>query len=626
MPITPKILIVDDEPLMLRSLRDLLGGMDYDIHTAATGREGIERVSRESFDLVLLDIGLPDMDGFQVMDRLCRNSPRTRVVIITGHASIESALEAIRRGAYNYLRKPFQYEELVKTVTNALEHKRLEEDRRRAEEALREREELLRLFVAHTPAAVAMFDREMRHLAYSRRWLEEYGGGHADLIGRSHYEVFPQVPERWKEEYGRCFQGEIIKHEEEPFPGRDGGVEFVRRELYPWKHESGRIGGIIVFSENITDRKRAEEALRESEERFREVVENSLIGISIIQDARVVFQNPEQRKIFGPLPRLLVRGELDFIHPDDREKVRGFHNALICRKAPVLETDFRFFPRGDSPGKADMRWVQCRASFFTYRGREAILVNTVDVTRAKELEHLVTIKDKMMSLGRVAAGIAHEIRNPLTGINTYLYSLGNLCEREEPDPESLALMKQIIGQIQHASNKIESVIKRVLDFSKPSVPRMRLTDINGAVRDAVNLSAVTLRKGGVRLDTSLSEPLPRCYADPHLIEQVILNLINNAHKAMEQQDGPRSLEIATAVEGESILIDISDSGPGVPEGLRAEIFDPFFTTNSDGSGIGLSLVQRIITDHNGSVSVGESRWGGALFRIELPIERRKNPR
>jgi signal transduction histidine kinase len=185
-------------------------------------------------------------------------------------------------------------------------------------------------------------------------------------------------------------------------------------------------------------------------------------------------------------------------------------------------------------------------------------------------------------------------------------------------PEEKESARRIVEQVNSASEKIASVIKRVMDFTKPAAPRLDPVDLNAAVEEAVRLSLAALRKKNIALETSLTPGLPAASADPHLIGQVLMNLITNAAQAMESMDSPRRIEVASSLADGRVVIRVSDSGPGVPLHLRNRIFDPFFTTRKEGYGIGLSFCHRVVTDHGGSLSVGTSRWGGAEFRIEIP--------
>jgi PAS domain S-box-containing protein len=358
--------------------------------------------------------------------------------------------------------------------------------------------------------------------------------------------------------------------------------------------------------------------LKETEQNLRDVVENSLIGISIVQDDKVIYRNPEQRRLLGRLPYLLAAESSEHIHPDDQEKVRIFYRRIASGEAKTLDTDFRFYQLDPAGRRSDIKWVYCRATRFEFQGKEALLFNLMDLTESKNMERLLMLHGKMESLGRVAAGIAHEIRNPLSGINIYLSSLEKILDRTD-QPEKA---KRILGEMKSASDRIESVIRRVMDFSKPGEPKNVPTDLNQCIREAIQLSEVTLRKRGIRLQEDLAPNLPECPADPQMIAQVILNLITNAADAMKGVDRDLKIEIRSRVKDDRIQVSISDSGPGVPLNQRDKIFDPFYTTKEGSTGIGLSICQRIVRDHGGTLDVAESKWGGAEFVFGIPIRRR----
>jgi signal transduction histidine kinase len=241
----------------------------------------------------------------------------------------------------------------------------------------------------------------------------------------------------------------------------------------------------------------------------------------------------------------------------------------------------------------------------------------MDITDSKEVENFLRIQDKMTSLGRVTAGIAHEIRNPLSGIYIYLKAVKNIYNHMGDINSVLS----IIDKIELAANKIESIIKRVMDFSKPGKPRFIMTNINENIDEVSKLTAVTLRKNGINFVKDLDPNLPECWNEPHLIEQVVLNLITNAAEAMKEFTGEKTIELKTYRENDHIAISIKDTGPGIPISSQSKIFDPFYTTKTNSSGIGLSICHRIIKDHGGSLKFNSSLKKGAQFIIELPLQR-----
>ena len=201
-------------------------------------------------------------------------------------------------------------------------------DHKLAELALRESEEQLRLFVAHTPAAVAMFDREMRYLVASERFALDYRIAARDLVGRSHYEVFPDLPERWKEIHRRCLAGAVAKEEEDPFPRADGTLDWIRWEIRPWRSALGDIGGIILFSEVVTERKRARDLLAAEKERLAVTLRS--IGDAVIatdEESRVTVFNEVAEGLTGFKAVEAVGRPLDevfrIIDEDSRQRVAG---------------------------------------------------------------------------------------------------------------------------------------------------------------------------------------------------------------------------------------------------------------------------------------------------------------
>jgi signal transduction histidine kinase len=249
-----------------------------------------------------------------------------------------------------------------------------------------------------------------------------------------------------------------------------------------------------------------------------------------------------------------------------------------------------------------------------------------DVTEKARVEAAMANAQKLESLGVLAGGIAHEIRNPLSSINISISSIERTCGGSTGlEPETKGKVDLILEQMKSAAAKMGLVVQRVMDYSKPFPPRKEVVDLNKVIEEAVRLSLSTLRKREIAVLKDLAPDLTTCRVDAQMIEQVLVNLITNACQAMEGIERAKILEIASAVQDGRIVLRVSDSGPGVPPSLRERVFDPFFTTRKDGSGIGLSFSHRIVADHGGALRVGTSRWGGAEFRIEIPVAKEGVP-
>ena len=483
-------------------------------------------------------------------------------------------------------------------------------ERREAESALERSEARFRELFNNMTDGVAVFvakkdgeDFVFKDLNHAGEQIDQIK--REDVIGRSVLDIFPKA-----KEFG--FFNVLQRVWTTGRPELHPTSLYQDDRITAWRESqvySLPSGEIVAVYRDVSDQKKAEAALLESEKRLRDLVENSLMGIFIIQKDRIVYANPEFKRLVGTVGKSLRLRDFPNVHPDDLAKVKQLYRDITSGRIQRLDTDFRFYPAGKTGQRAEMKWVYCRASLIDYRGKASVLVNIMNITRARELENLLRVQDKMSSLGRVAAGIAHEIRNPLSGINIYLNTLEKIFDKGN----SLEKVNMILNQLKAASNKIESVIRRVMDFSKPSEPHFVETDINRPVEEAINLSMVTLRKRNIGLEKGLAQDLPKCHVDPHMIEQVVLNLITNAAEAMKDDLGEKKIRINSYRDQDRLVIEVSDSGPGVPVHLWDKIFDPFYTTKNDSTGIGLSLSHRIISDHGGTLSAHQAVWAALHF-------------
>ena len=495
---------------------------------------------------------------------------------------------------------------------------RSEGQRRKAEQELERSRWMLRLVMDNIPQLIFWKDRKGRYVGGNRAAAAHLGlASPEDLPGLEASGAGPAALEGPFAQGGRLEKrvlrsGRPHLHAIELCPLPQGGESlWMDVNRIPLKDLEGQVVGILCTCEDITARKEMDQALSESERRFRTLVENAQVGISIAQKGAIVYLNPEQERITGSLPLPYRLDQAPPLAPANHLA------SLIADPAAwqglAQELDLGLAPPAAPDQPPRTRWVHCRTRPMVYQGEEALLIIMLDITKARELEHMLRIQDKMASLGRVAAGIAHEIRNPLSGINMYLSAL-----RNQDAPPLDPAREAILDKIQSASGKIEGVIKRVLDFARPGKPKLSWFNLNQVVEEVIELSSVTLRKGGIKLETDLAPNLPLVYADSELLGQVLMNLVTNAVQALAGVEGEKKIGLASALNEDRIIVRVADSGPGVPPDLRSRIFNPFFTDKKSGSGIGLSLCHRIVSDHGGRLEVDQSAWGGAEFTMDLP--------
>jgi len=243
---------------------------------------------------------------------------------------------------------------------------------------------------------------------------------------------------------------------------------------------------------------------------------------------------------------------------------------------------------------------------------EYVVWMSEDVTKKKALEKNIISSEKLAAVGQLAAGIAHEVNNPLGGILNCLYNFKNRNLTDERKAEYLDFMEDGIKRVQN-------IVRQLLDFSQQHAPALTLTDINAMIQGIIPLFVHSVKGRDVRLVVNLGEGLAPILVDKHQIEQILVNLILNAVQALE---GDGLIEVSTRHDGRWFCIQVSDNGCGiVPENLT-RIFDPFFTTKGvgKGTGLGLSVSRGIIERHNGRIEVTSQPGKGSIFKVLLPIQ------
>ncbi len=378
---------------------------------------------------------------------------------------------------------------------------------KRVERALYESEQRLRLFIEHAPVALAMFDREMRYLSASHRWARDLGMYNHNLVGHSAFELH-DLPKRWKEAIRRGLTGEVLGEEEDRYRRPDGQVRFMRWKIHPWYDYRKEVGGIVVFTEDITARRQFEEKLRKLNEELEKRVETRT--------------------------RELQQTQVKFLHAE-----------------------------------------------------------------------------KLSAIGKLAASIAHEVNNPLMSINIFLRGLRN-AQLSPEDREMLDLATS-------ESERLKNLIRNLREFNRPTTGRKTALDVHSALRFTLLLLKSDFRRKKLNVALDLAETLPEISAVADQIKQVLLNLLTNAADACPAGG---SIAIRTWQEGDRrIAVAVTDNGIGIESDKIELIFQPFYSTKleSKGTGLGLSICYSIVKEHEGEIRVESKPGEGSTFTVFLPI-------
>jgi len=616
-----RVLLVEDNPadaeLAVHELRN--AGVDVAADVAQTRDEVAERLGSGSYDIVLADYDLPGWAGMDALAELRRQGVDIPFVVVTGALGEERAVECIKQGATDYVLKD-QLARLPFAVRRALDDVAVRAERKRVDLDLVR----LRKAVESSGEAIFMTDRDGIFTFVNPEFTRLYGYTGEEVIGK----VTPRILKSGKKTaqvYRRFWEailaGRVVATE---FVNRakDGRLLNVESSANPILDESGNPVGFLAIQRDITERKRAEDALRASEANYRALVENATYGIFRSRvDGTFLAVNPALAEMLGydSEDELLAVDIARDIYADPGRRTAILEELRDAGRMDGVEVEWK---RKDGQG------VTVRLSGRAVRGNagalEAAEFIAEDVTEQRALEAQLRQAQKMEAVGRLAGGVAHDFNNILTvilGAAELLLEQVDTADRTRADLE----------EIRASANRAAALTRQLLAFSRRQVLEPRALDLNAVVGNVEKMLR-RLIGADIELRTVLRPGLGAAMADPGQLEQVIMNLALNARDAMPD-GGKLTIETADAEldpayadehprvqAGRYVMLAVSDTGVGMDAATLGRLFEPFFTTKEHGrgTGLGLATVYGIVKQSGGYVWAYSEPGQGATFKVYLP--------
>ena len=502
--------------------------------------------------------------------------------------------------------------------------------RKRAEAMLAANEGLLRQFIAHAPAAIAMLDDELRYLQVSDQWIAEYHLTGQDIIGRSHYEVFPDIPDHWKEIHRRVLDGGGAERmDEEAFPRADGSMEWLQWEVRPWTTVDGSIGGLIFFTQVITERKRAESKMRESEERFRKVFDEAPMAIALVGlDEKWIKVNRAVCEMSGYTAEELLPTTLASItHPDDVDTHIELTHQLFKGEINSYQLEKRYIHKN---GKIIYGSLSV-GLLHDGDGKPLYFVCQVkDITERKQLEaELRNARDAALEGARVKseflANMSHEIRTPMNGIigMTELLMDTRLEKAQE----------RFVQNINTCSDSLLTILNDILDISKMEAGKLNFEtidfDLRYSVENVVEMLADRAFAKNLEIALNFRPDVPNMLrGDPTRLRQVISNLLSNAIKFTNIGEVIVTVSKVSEDDAHTVIrFTIRDTGIGITEDALKNLFSPFAQADSSttrlygGTGLGLAISKQLVELMGGGIEMRSNPGRGTRVTFTVAFDK-----
>lgn len=611
-----RVLLMEDDPGMARLAVKKLERAGHSVEVATNGEEGLARSQANTYDVLAVDQHMPLLSGIEVIRHLAAKGPLPPVIMVTGTGDEQTAVEAMKLGARDYIIKDVDggYLELLPAVVQqAFEQHLLAEREKRFEQALKETVERYRSVFENTGTAtvilgndltVTMANMEFEKLSgYSKNeienkmdWADFMGGEELERIHACHAERMENSCKAPTEYEFR-------------FVDKYGNTKdiFIKIGMIPGTRET------IASLLDITP-------LRQAEKMFRDLFMNAKIGLYIVQDGKFQMANPEFVKLTGySQEELMGMDSLSLVPPKRREAVRRNILAMLKGKRAL---PFEF--KATSKDGREM-WIMGTTTSIEYQGKHAILGNFIEITEKRRLEEDLLRSQKIESLGVLAGGIAHDFNNLLMVIIGNI-SLAQTCLSDQEKASEL------LGRARKASMEAKELTQRFIVFSRGGTPMRSVGSISRLLDDSVTLA---LSGSSVGCEFSIPDGLWPVEFDAGQIREVIRSLVSNAVEAMPGSGlikvSAENLTISEEnqiagfdiEEGRYVKFVIQDEGVGIhPENLP-RIFDPYFSTKEKGAqkgmGLGMATAYSIISNHEGYIRVKSSVGFGTTVTIYLPV-------